>query len=346
MRIIPWFRNKSITDNLLSSKGMTLIEVLVAISVMGVASLALVRLNQSMNRTGKNMNQQMDALQLTYKINQNLRTTSACTNSFAGNVIVNGGPASNIIRDTTGNIVNQVNDKYGNITITGFEFVNVQPAAGLPYTITNPANGLPVTVRTRMAAVRMNLKKGTSAIDSVNKQTTMGTLNFSKHFELKFQVLDDASDNIVVTCDGGDSQSLEVVCDSLDGFLQAGKCKNIQIYNRAGALNAAVFNGNVVIQPSFGAGTFWALGNVNLGNDAADVTTVTGRLCFNGQCISNWNTHYDPATCSQDVTGIRNVFEGFSMNCNAGKVATGVSKVDLGGGFAMWVINCCRVKVK
>ena len=203
--------------NNLKNHGFSLVEVMVALGILGTISLGVMKIGENMNRTSKNMNQQLDAVQLSSKVQNLLRDKEVCNITFAGRRLGDGLEATNGgILNSDGEIVVGLNTQYGNLTITGMFFQEPSDSVGTS-TIPNPDATSPepyIDVIKKTGKIRLELKKGTHTEDEVNKKTTTGTLEIFKFFEMTFYVND--SDDII-SCYTDNAQYVEAACNSLEG---------------------------------------------------------------------------------------------------------------------------------
>ena len=344
-----------IADNF-KNHGFSLVEVMVALGILGTISLGVMKVSENMNRTGKNMGQQLDAVQLSSKVQSLLRDKDVCNNTFAGRTLGNDLVATNGgIIDGEGQIVVGLNTQYGNLTITGMFFQEVSGPMGTS-TIPNPDATSPqpyIDVIKRTGRIRLELKKGTHTEDDINKKTTIGTLEIFKFFEMMFYV---NPANEIISCYTDNAQYVEAACNSLEGTLHGALCRSINIYdtplspppatggpgNPANPL-AATFHGNVTITnvdaSGGGAGNLVVHGNTTLGDQATDLTRIMGNSIIGNQ-VSN------TLVVNGTVTGVLRIGTAPSANydlCYKGRCVTSWDVSVKNGSCITTSANVCPV---
>src|SRR5690606_29641292 len=150
--------NQSVARRLYSinQKGFSLVEIMVAIGMLGALSLGVMKINELMTKTSRNMSQQLDAVQIASLVQPYLRNTSACQLSFRGrNLTTSQAVGANGILDSNGATIIDIGQDYGQVSIENIIFRNVAAASTEVSTIPNP-NGTPnsyIDVKSRRAQV-------------------------------------------------------------------------------------------------------------------------------------------------------------------------------------------------
>jgi prepilin-type N-terminal cleavage/methylation domain-containing protein len=295
--------------NSFKNQGFSLVEVMVALGILGAISLGVMKVGENMNRTSKNMNQQLDAAQLSSKIQFLLRDKEACDKTFVGRFLIDDEDATaNGIIDKNDNIAVGF-ERYGDITVSRMSFQDLNTGNLGTSNIPNP-NVPPVPpfidVLKRTARLRVDLRKGVHTDDAVNRKTTTGTLEIVKFFEMVFFVANDGS-NQILGCYNDSVQYVEAACNSLGGELSGGLCRSLHIYdNPSTDPMAATFHGNVLItnQGASGGG----VGDLTVTRDIRSNRdtrvdrnlTVDGLTRLNGELIVT----DDPTTLGSTLTVI------------------------------------------
>ncbi len=240
------------TDQTSSQRGFTLVEILVAIGIMSTISLALIKINETMNKTSKNMNQQLDSVQLMGRLESILRNSGSCFNTFGGSILAVGGVAATNIRDDASppNTVVTVappDNKFGDLTLTSVTYSEVGTLGTTDITIQNPAApGSTIVVRERTADIRIRLRKGTNTNQAIDHNQTVGTRDIVKTLSYNFYVTA-AAPTTVVACNGKDGEYVAAACAAFDGTIEGGDCKNITVRNLTTGDVAAQFTEKVGI---------------------------------------------------------------------------------------------------
>ncbi len=335
-------------------KGFSLVEIMIAIGILGTVSLGVMKIGQMMNRTTKQMNQQLDSVQLASRISGTIRNKDACRLTFRNVAPTLNGAATNNnagIRDHDGNIVIGIGSVFGDITVEAIIFSEFDTTVNEVVSVEDPDNPGTYNPRNkRSATVRAQLKKGVSQFDEINQKNTIGTLLMSRDFNLTY-FLNGAGR--IESCYTEDAQYVEAACRSMGGVIDDGLCRGLDIRDRdatPGPLTnrAAIFRGNVEItsqnsvsgqQSLFvgGNATITDVLTVNghsyLGNAAADRVFVTGQICLNGtnlaSCATSWMVSL--TTCVE-------------VNSNICPPNTFVGGVYQAGG--PWRLRCCGAEVK
>ena len=350
---------------LLSEGGMSLLEVMVAAGILGVISIGVMQLNQNMSRSSKRMNQQLDIVQLTNKIQPAISVNESCQRSFRMQTLGEGLPATgaNGILDGSGNSVIKVGDKYGNLTVTGITFFDVKPAETTQFFTKDPNNpsGPAIQSRKRAAKIRVDLRRGITGDDKADRHSTVGTLETSRFFETVFFV-DASNHNRILDCHAQGTGYGEEACRTLQGRFDGDRCRSISIANDPTTPNAfaARFQGNVEIAAG-GAGATGTLSvagpttlnalTVNGATVHNALTTVNarlninlssgGQLCLNNNCITTWNVVVRDCTFAHAFTN----GDISNLACPANYFMVGIGR-HLGPNPDVYVIRCCRAHIK
>lgn len=240
-----------------NQRGFTLVEIMVAIGIMSTISLALIKMNEMMNKTSKNMSQQLDATQLMAQLDYVLRDSSGCFETFGARTLADGGVATTMIQDPNGNNLYAVpGGTFGDLTFVSATFRNIGPVTGPVMTIDNPATLPPVypgpvtqlnDVRERTAQVRLVLRKGRNANVEVDHQQTVGSRNIIRDLTFRFYVRT-GSPTVVAACSGNDTEYLDLACDLFNGTLVGSECRNITVRSVTATTGvAATFTERVAI---------------------------------------------------------------------------------------------------
>ncbi|MFP5492727.1 MAG: type II secretion system protein [Bacteriovoracia bacterium] len=229
-------------------RGFTLVEIMVAIVIMSTISLALIKMNEMMNKTSKNMSQQLDVTQLMAQLDYVLRDSTGCFRTFGASTMTNGEAATTMIRDPNDNPLFAVpGGTFGDLTFVSATFRNVGDPTGPVITMTDPAAPpATMTVQERGAQVRLVLRKGRSANEAADHQQTVGTQNITRDLTFRFYSRTTSPD-IVAACSGDDTEYLELACDLFNGTLVGSDCRDITVFSVTGAADtrAANFVGRV-----------------------------------------------------------------------------------------------------
>lgn len=240
-----------------NQRGFTLVEIMVAIGIMSTISLALIKMNEMMNKTSKNMSQQLDATQLMGQLDYVLRDSSGCFETFGARTLTDGGVATAMIQDPNGNDLYAVpGGTFGDLTFVSATFRNIGPVTGPVMTIDDPATLPPVyagpvtqlnDIRERTATVRLTLRKGRSANAAADHQQTVGTRNITRDLTFRFYVRT-GTPNQIAACTGNDTEYLDLACGLFDGTLSGGDCRNITVRSITATTGvAATFTERVAI---------------------------------------------------------------------------------------------------
>lgn len=352
-------------------KGFSLVEIMIALGILATISLGVMKISQMMNRSTKQMNQQLDSVQLATRISGAIRNKDACRYTFRNVAPALNQPATNSnagIRDHQNNIMIPVGSVFGDITVERIFFYELDPDTFETVSIEDPDSpGTYNPRRKRSGVVRAQLKKGVSQFDEVNQRNTVGTLSMVQDFHVTYY-LDDAGR--IESCYTQDAQYVEAACGAMGGVIDDGLCRGIDIRDRDGTPgpatnNAAVFRGNVVItsvnsvsnQQNLTVGGNAVIGidatvnrdtrinrdariirnltvggNSTLGNASTDRVFVTGQICLNGTAGAN-------CISTWRVRPYSCVLE--SRICTNERFVAGV--YETGG---TWVLRCCTARVK
>lgn len=350
---------------LLSDSGMSLMEVMVAAGILGVISIGVMQLNQNMSRSSKRMNQQLDVVQLVNRIQPYVSVNDTCQKSFRTQALIEGQPATtaNGIVNGNNNSIIKVGDKYGDLTVTGITFFDVQPPEPTQFFSKDPSNpgGPAIPARKRPAKIKVDIRRGTSGDDRVDRQATVGTLEISEFFETVFFV-DASNTNRILDCQGQGTGYGEEACRTLQGYFDGDRCRSISIANDTITPNAfaARFQGNVEITAGgVGApGTLNVVGLTTLNaltvngatihnalttvNARLNVTNLTpsGGLCLNNSCVTTWYVAARDCTIAQAHTN-----GDLDLTCPANYFMVGMGR-HLGYEPDVHVIKCCRAQVR
>jgi prepilin-type N-terminal cleavage/methylation domain-containing protein len=272
-----------------NQRGFTLVEIMVAIGIMSTISLALIKMNEMMNKTSKNMSQQLDATQLMGQLNFDLKNTSGCFNTFGLRTLANGGVATTSLRNAANTELFAVpGGVFGDLTFVSATFRDVGPLDGVTVTIVDPA-AAPATidVQMRTATVRFQLRKGRNANAEVDHQQTVGTRNLFKDLTFKFYVLP-GTPNFIRACSGDDSEYLSLACALFNGTLSGTTCRNITVSSITTTTGvAATFTERVAIARTgapaanslleIGSGTYpvGTLPGLNIAGDGNSYMTIS-----------------------------------------------------------------------
>lgn len=305
MKKIQMLRNILLPRHSSNQRGFTLVEIMVAIGIMSTISLALIKMNEMMNKTSKNMSQQLDATQLMTQLNSDLKDSTGCFNTFGGRTLANGGVATDSIRNPVPNteIFAVPGGVFGDLTFVSATFRDVGPLDGVTVRMINPASA-PATmdVQMRTATVRFQLRKGKSANAAADHQQTVGTQNLFKDLTFKFYVLP-GSPTIIRACSGNDTEYIGLACDLFEGTLSGTQCRNITVRSVTTTTGvSATFTDRVAIARTaapaaeslleVGSGTypFGALAGINVAAGGNSYISVSDnvRQVFLGADTSNY----------------------------------------------------------
>lgn len=335
--------------------GFSLLEVLMALSILGMISLGVMKLSEMSNKTSKSLGQKMDTVQLMNLVMPAFMDSNACQRSFVNETLANGANAL----DQTGGLRNKdgtvllanpgaAGFKYGDILLERVVFANLQPASTSVIQMRDPLppNNL-INVVERRARVRFDIRKGTTKVDQIDRSQTMGVLNNSRSIPVTFYVRNDVTKTNVVGCYGNDTAFASAACSMFQGTLEAGICKSITVGKTNANNRAAVFNGNVEIAAA-GTGAGAAVGRLSVGLGAlATQRTLCLENATDLRCISSWNVQAN--SCQTIVSQSGNI-ENYLLSCpndSNGNVkfaiAFGIYKY---AGAYRKTLTCCAAKVR
>lgn len=330
-----------------NQRGFTLVEIMVAIGIMSTISLALIKMNEMMNKTSKNMSQQLDATQLMGQLDYVLRDSSGCFETFGARTLTDGGVATAMIQDPNGNNLYAVpGGTFGDLTFVSATFRNIGPVTGPVMTIDNPATLPPVypgpvtqfnDIRERTATVRLVMRKGKNANVDADHQQTVGTRNITRDLTFRFYVRT-GSPTVVAACTGNDTEYLDLACGLFDGTLSGSDCRDITVRSVTATTGvAATFTERVAIARTaapaanslleIGPGTYpiGTLPGLNIaggGNSYMTISDNTRQVLFG---VDTSNTGMVGTYSNHDFVIRANNTERVRVNAATGNVGIGLA---------------------
>lgn len=275
---------------LLKKKGFSLAEVMIAAGMLGVVSLGVMHMNQSMQKSAVTAEVKTEEIELRNTFRMALSDLEACKKTFDG---VNVGGDLTGIKNSSGDLTYEVGKTYGNkaLTITKMSVID---------------RGNPDAFGTRMVTLRTTMKK--------NKKMAMGSER--KVFDINIRV-SAASDSAPITScydtsHGIISSAIVLGCSSLNGVWDSAtkKC-DLDSYvlktgdTMSGDLNAPLFKGDVEAGQVDSSGKVVAA-ELCTGTDCIKVNQIarSNNLCNNNQVSvgirPNGNTKCLTLECAAD----------------------------------------------
>lgn len=350
MKKIHTLKSMLTPTNSSNQRGFTLVEIMVAIGIMSTISLALIKMNEMMNKTSKNMSQQLDATQLMGQLDYVLRDSSGCFETFGARTLADGGVATNMIQDPNGNNLYAVpGGTFGDLTFVSATFRNISAVTGPVMTIDNPATMPPVypgpvtqlnDIRERTATVRLVLRKGRNANVAADHQQTVGTQNITRDLTFRFYVRT-GTPNQIAACTGNDTEYLDLACALFDGTLSGSDCRNITVRSITATTGlAATFTERVAIARTaapaanslleIGPGTYpvGTLPGLNIaggGNSYMTISDNTRQVLFG---VDTSNTGMVGTYSNHDFVVRANNTERIRVNAATGNVGVGIAPTE------------------
>lgn len=275
-------------------KGFSLVEIMVAAGMLGVVSLGVMNVMSNMSKGSKKLQQDSEVYSLEQTVRMNMRKQRNCTASFRGLTLTTNFTAipdlktarGAWIRSNAGDVIGNKNiyavagNVYGaaasRVTLASIEFAGFfagpedQPGTAANYSLGNTSaaynfngdlgatDGGANVVRTagaakiRLVFQRLTQNRGTDAQASLEmRKKSYGTERTVKY--VNFDVVINGA-GVIQECLSDQSTFVEASCDSLNGFMEDGKCKDIFIENRLGNAGlqqspAVTVQGNLFISP-------------------------------------------------------------------------------------------------
>jgi len=245
---------KKTTSQFLKEKGFTLVEIMAAVGMMGMISVAVMKMMDQANRTQKSVGQLSTIIDLTNTARRALQNPEACRETFTANAgtlslgNVAGNPTFNTIRGGSERaganrhdyIVADGTTRYGSgadtVVVTNIVVENY--IAGLQNNSMLGGDG----IQYGTVDVRITYQKGSSTNTAAKHSTTSyGRFTVDRVIEgvnVAFQVRDTNGGTAgnIVTCDSPTEDALLEFCLALGGEpdpADGQKCVNIKVQNTA-----------------------------------------------------------------------------------------------------------------
>lgn len=273
----------------LNDKGFSLVEIMVAVGMVGGLALVVMTLKKDTATSTKRLEIASEIISLHSTINQLLIDETACTNTLEN---LNVGGAANVpsIRNASDNVMYSVGSTYGNGTVE-LDEMTAQMIAGTKTAIVGETDRSRANIRLRIRYNRIsNLITGNTEIErdiTLSAKVTTGG-------------------NVVVSCFSNEGDAIQeaarIACESIEGTWDVAPQK-CNLKNYGAAPSATDASGN-----SMGISFQWAEGfrrigtgiesvltmGDNSGNDAGttgDNLTMTSRLTVQGVTFFQRNVH-------------------------------------------------------
>lgn len=376
-----------------NSSGFTLAEVVVAAGMLGVVSLGVMQLMTNMTKGQKKLEQDSNVSSISIRAEQTVRRENNCSATLRGQSIAGGWTNLNQISRATDNwrrsnaadiAANKVaafsiNNVYGSakdrVRLSGISYRafhdstttnmsddgNYTLAAESTYNFVGDVaatDGGANTVRRRgMAVFRLEFERQVSnrgtdaeAADQFAKKSFGSETTFKY---IPVEIIANGA-GIIQSCYSNTENFVESSCDTLDGTLENGDCKNLTVKNLIGqALPALSVEGNLQVRPDITDGDVGSIGvglDPNVGsNSNVDIAGSVGVGQASTGTIGDLSVANSvgigmaPTSNAGDLGVAGGVGVGVDSNSNAGDILINNSAA-IGSGMSAATDGTLKVK--
>ncbi|WP_417335291.1 PulJ/GspJ family protein [Halobacteriovorax marinus] len=355
---------------LLNSSGFSLAEIVVAAGMLGVVSLGVMQLMSNMSKGQKKLEQDSNVTSVALRAEQVLRRENNCSATLRGRNLTSGAWQSidDIMRardtwersnagDTAAQKVAALSrdNVYGGskdrvrlseISFRGFYDTSSTSYASGTYSNTPESTyefigdtgatdgGADTDRRRGFTVVRLEFQRQVTnrgaTDDEIQEQFAKKSFGLEKSYKyIQFEVITNGA-GVIQSCYADNQNFVESSCDTLDGMMENGDCKNLTIRNRIGlGAPAVTVEGNMQVNPDISDGDAGSIGIGLVPNAASNSNLdVAGSA---GIGVASTGTAGDLSVSNSIGVGMLPV-SGNPGNISAGRsVGIGVAANDAAG---------------